>query len=244
MISLKNIELQILFDPKIMARFQMKNTLKYITRLMFQLNVFNEFNLIHFNEPKNSKIFVFLNFDRKIPYQVIRMMNIVSKYILKLRIKHKQLEHVRCKARNVGRCNFGNNYNSNRSTKHCNLITQIDLRNHHSIIFAFKIFYSKFFTSSNFQVSIHSLKFNQFKKTNTTTIFFVKNFTPTCTYRKSIASSFHILLLEKIDHHKLHTWITHVCKYVRLNVSSSSSFHRTCSKTSHRIISQGGYKRL
>lgn len=84
------------------------------------------------------------------------MMNIVSKYILKLRIKHKQLEHVRCKARNVGRCNFGNNYNSNRSTKHCNPITQIDLRNQHSIIFTFKIFYSKFFTSSNFQMSIHS----------------------------------------------------------------------------------------
>lgn len=34
-ISLKNIELRILFDPKIMARFQMKNTLKYIIRLQF-----------------------------------------------------------------------------------------------------------------------------------------------------------------------------------------------------------------
>lgn len=49
---------------------------------------------------------------------------------VKLRIKHKQLEH---KARNVGTRNFGNNYNSNRLTKHYNPITtHIDL---HSIIF-------------------------------------------------------------------------------------------------------------
>lgn len=53
------------------------------------------------------------------------MMNIVivSKYILKLRIKHKQLEHVvyQIQSQKLIKHNFGNNYNSNR-TKHCNPI--------------------------------------------------------------------------------------------------------------------------
>lgn len=117
---------KILFD--LMARFQMKNILKYIQFTIF-LN--NFFQLIYFNSFQwtiKFENFYISQFLEKCPIQwhwLIWMMNIVivSKYILKLRIKHKQLEHIvyQIQSQKLIKHNFGNNYNSNR-TKHCNPI--------------------------------------------------------------------------------------------------------------------------
>lgn len=113
----------------LMARFQMKNILKYIVQFTIFLN--NFFQLIYFNSFQwtiKFENFYISQFLEKCPIQwhwLIWMMNIVivSKYILKLRIKHKQLEHIvyQIQSQKLIKHNFGNNYNSNR-TKHCNPI--------------------------------------------------------------------------------------------------------------------------